>query len=101
MMCISPYFRFPPYFRKNFGLRGKFSQCYHFQQNFTDFHPPKFLATFSFFYSFTTNFEFPPPFSVFQYIISRNFSFSPYFSKFRPDFVKFTYFLCFSFPPLL
>ena len=33
----SPLFQISPYFRKNFGLRGKLSQFYHFRTNFSIF----------------------------------------------------------------
>jgi len=43
----SPWFEISPYFRKNFGLRGKFSHFHLFRtEKNSDFHPQKFLMTF-------------------------------------------------------
>jgi len=98
--CISPYFRFPPYFRKCLRLSGKF---YLFQKKF-HFHPPKFLTTFFFFFLVIHyKFRIPPyfaSFSTFPHPDSRQFIISPYFSKFPPSYQKiqqlFTYFTCIS-----
>ena len=102
----STSFRFPLYFRKFSRFRGKILN-FTFSNKFFGFHPPKFLMTV--FQSSTTNVEFPPLFSLFQYIsspLSRkllfphllNFQISTWFQKI---YVFFIYFMCFLFPPSL
>ena len=57
-----PCFRFLPYFRKFFSLRGKFSQFYLFPQNFKISRFSSAKISEDLFWSLTrpTNFEFPP-----------------------------------------
>ena len=93
--CIyPPCFRFPPYFRKIFGLWGKFLY----------FHPPKFLMTF--FLVIDHKFRISPIFSLFQYIFPlfrKNFYFPLLWQIFPLCFTQihllFAYFTCISFPP--
>jgi len=71
MMHFPPCFRFPPHFRKIFGLSGKFLQFDLFPTNFLT-HPQKFLMTFFL-------------------LIDHKFRISPYFRYFRtfpPCFAK-------------
>ena len=91
---FSPCFRFPPYFRKFFGLSDIFLQFYLFPKNFLTFILQNFWWPFlllvidhkfrisPYFRCFST---FPPCFAK---------NISPYFNKFSlPVLDKFTYFL--------
>ena len=102
--CISfPLcFRFPPYFKKFFRLRRKFSQFQLFPKKISDFHWPNFWWLFFRWLQILNS----PLFSMFQYIspLFRQNYYYPYFFKFpwfRNIYVFFTYFMCFSFPPSL
>ena len=106
MMHFPPCFRFPPYFRKIFGLWGKFLQILPFPEKFLDFHPPKFLMTF--FLVIDHKFRIPPYFpwfNTFPLCFAKTIISIPTLTKFPPVLDKFTCFLytlrAFHFPPAL
>ena len=106
-MHFLPCFRFPPYFRKIFRLREKFT----FPDNII-FRFSSAKISDDFFLSFLLvidhKFRISSLFSLFQYIsplFRENYYFPPYFEKCPPCFrqiqLLFTYFMCIAFPPTL
>ena len=107
MMHFPPCFRFPPIFEK-FSDSRKLFTILPIPEKFLDFHPPKFLITFSFYFSHRPQISNFPLFSLFQYIsplFRENYYFHPTLKNFSPCFRKihllFTCFMCISFPPTL
>ena len=103
MMHFPPCFRFPPYFRKIFGLSEKFLQFYLFPTNCLTFIRQNFW--WPFFLVIDHKFRISPLFSLFQYIsplFREHVSFPPTFPNFPPLLGKFTCFLIlyvYFFPP--
>jgi len=91
-------FRFSPYFKKYFRLRGKFSQFYLFPKKFLDFHPTKFLMTF--FSHQLQILNFPLCFRCFStFLLFRKIFCFPHISKFSFWFLKiYVFFTYFHFP---
>ena len=88
-MMHFPLFLIPPISEKNFTLRGKFSQFYLFQFQFSSAKISHDL------FSHRLQIRIFPPFSLFQYIphlFWKNYYF-PLLCKCDPDFVKVTWFL--------
>ena len=99
MMHFSPCFRFPPYFRKIFGLWGKFQKFYLFLKNFLIFIRQNFWWLLFSHRSQISNF--PPIFAVSVHFppVSRKLLFPPTLTNFPPVLHKFTCFTCISFAP--
>ena len=97
-------FRFPPIFEK-FSDSVENFQNFTFSEKFSDFHPPKFLMTFSLIIA--RKFRISPLFSLFRYISPcfAKIIISPYFEKSPPPFSKnspaFLHTLCVFFSPTL
>src|SRR6218665_2506262 len=106
-MMHFPLFQISSLFSKKFQTLWKVFKILPFPEKCLDFHPPKFLTTFSF-KSSTTNFLFPPLFPCFSTFPPPPFHenyYSPLLLKIPPCFRKihlpFTYFCVFLFPPTL
>src|SRR6218665_4173142 len=101
-----PCFRFPPYFRKMFGLSEIF---YNFTFSRKISSPSSAKISDDLFLVIDHKFRISPLFSLFQYIsplFRENYSFPPTFTNFPPCFRQihllftyFTYFTCIFFPP--
>ena len=102
--AFPPCFRFP-LFPKKFLTRWEMSTILPFPEKFSDFHPPKFLMTFSLVidHKFRISPSFPC-FCTFLPLFHQNYYSLPTFTN-SPCFWKihvfFTCFLCISFPPTL
>src|SRR6218665_719947 len=102
MMHFPLCFRFPPYFRKIFGLSENFYN-FTFSRKISSLSSAKISDDF--FFSHRPQMSNSPLFSLFQYIspLFRENYFPPYFDKFPPCFTQihllFTYFTCISLPP--
>src|SRR6218665_613359 len=93
IMLFPPLSDFPPIFEKFSDSVENLQNFTFSRKNVSNFNTPKFLMTF--FYSSTTNFEFPPYipcFSTFSPCFAKIIIF-PYFLKFPPVLEQFTCFL--------
>src|SRR6218665_2458579 len=106
MMHFPPCFRFPPYFRKIFGLSEFFLQFYLFPTNFLTFIRAKISDDLFFSHRPQILFRISPLFrcfSTFPPLFRENYSFPPTLTNFPPSFrqinLLFTCFTSISFPP--